>query len=130
MSDLEQDLQKLSDDEILSRLERAEMMERFLESEDWKLFRESWRRLYEEAGKKLDTVDPKDAITITKYQMRRNFYQNVLLGTIGYVRAEAETAFQVTKGRGLINEFVRRFRSKIREANPLKAIVTPHVKGE
>ena len=98
----DQEYESLSDDQLVARLDNADMMERFLKSDDWKLFREAFRRIYLEADEKLNTVDPGDYKKIAELQVLKKFYRNVLEMTIHWYKVDGQAAFEEAKDRGML----------------------------
>lgn len=109
----EAELMQVSNEELLNKLESSEMFLQVLESEEWKVFREAWRRIHDEADRRLGTIDPTDAKGIIQAQYAKRFYENVLKTTISQVHDISDLAYHEAKERGLLNHFVERVRARL-----------------
>jgi|SRR5579859_2363642 len=107
------ELEEVSDSEILNKLESVEMTFQVLESENWAWFREAWRRIYEEADRRLDLLDPTDVSAVMRAQYAKRFYRNVLETTIKQLKDYSDITYAEAKERGLFNRFVERIRAKL-----------------
>lgn len=106
-------LQQSTNEELLNKLEKAEVFASGLESEFWAIFQESWKRIHDEADRRLATCDPTDSLTIMKAQYAKRFYANVLQTTINQMHDLADLAYHEAQERGLINSFVEKVRGKL-----------------
>ena len=100
----EKEYQELNNDELLRRLDNSDLMDRFLRSEDWKLFNEAFRRIYEDADARLNEIDPGDYKKIAELQIMKKFYKNVLQTTIQWYKVDGEAAWSEAKDRGLLEQ--------------------------
>lgn len=105
--------EEVSNDELLNKLESAEMFATLLDSPEWACFRETWRRIHDEAERKLNVVDPTNASEIMKLQYAKRFYANVLDTTIKQMHEISDLAYHEAQERGLINRFVEKIRARI-----------------
>jgi hypothetical protein len=103
----------VSNEELLNKLEGAEMFATLLDSPEWACFREAWRRISQEADKKLMLVDPTNASQIMQLQYAKRFYEHVLQTTINQMHDVADLAYHEAKERGLLNHFVEKIRAKL-----------------
>lgn len=106
--------EKTSDEDLLNKLESAEMFAALLESPEWSCFRETWKRIHAEADRKLSVVDPTNATEIMKLQYAKRFYANVLDTTIKQMQEMSDLAYHEAKERGLLNHFVEKVRASIK----------------
>lgn len=113
MSENKNPYEGLEDSELLNKLESAEMFAQVMESEQWQAFREAWRRIYDEADKKLNVIDPTNATEVMKCQYAKRFYKNVLQTTINQMHEVADLSYAQAQERGLLNRFVERVRAKL-----------------
>lgn len=109
----EKELTLTSNEELLNKLESAEMFLQVLESEEWKVFREAWRRIHDEADRRLGVIDPTNASEIMRAQYAKRFYENVLKTTISQVHDLSDLAYHEAKERGLLNHFVEKVRARL-----------------
>lgn len=100
MADVDYD--RLSNQELLQKLDDAAFIERFERGDDWKLFREACRRLADQAAFEMDRIDPiKDPTGIIERQVIRKFCQNTVLGIIRSFKEEGKVAFNEARAREL-----------------------------
>ncbi len=111
--------EETSNEDLLNKLESAEMSARCLDSDEWSAFREAWRRIHDSADRRLNIVDPTNAPEIMKLQYAKRFYKDVLSTTIGQMQEVADLAYHEAKERGLMNRFVERIRATLSHAAPV-----------
>jgi type IV secretory pathway VirB4 component len=109
----DKELLDLSDEQLLNKLESAEMFLEVLESGNWKIFQEAWRRIHDEADRRLSTLDPTNATAIMQAQYAKRFYSNILQTTIQQMHEMSEMAYAQAKERGLLNHFVEKVRARL-----------------
>ncbi len=97
-----QDIADLSDKDLLAKLEDAVFIDRFENSDDWKLIREACERLAKQAEYELDRTDPiKNPTKIIECQIVKKFCRNMLRGIINSIKAEGKLAFDEAGERDL-----------------------------
>lgn len=111
MSDLK--LAEVSNEDLLNKLESAELFAEVMESENWKVFREAWRRIAAAAETKLAQIDPTDSKEILKLQYAIRFYRHVLESTVAQMHEVSDLAYHEAKERGLLNHFVEKVRARL-----------------
>lgn len=112
MPEDESALQALSDQELMRKLEEADIIEAFEKDPRWKLFREATRRVYERADQALDMVAPDNQAAIMMYQLTKRFYKNVIVTILDSFKNDGEAAFYEAKDRGIIDKVIRYTRTK------------------
>lgn len=120
----EKELMETSNEELLNKLESAEMFAEVLDSDNWKVFRETWRRIHDEADRRLNTLDPTNAVEIMKAQYAKRFYKNVLQTTISQMTEISDLAYHEAKERGLLNHVIEKVRARL----SFRKSVPQHVK--
>lgn len=103
----------VTNEDLLNKLEGAEMFATVLDSSEWACFREAWKRIHDEADCKLNVIDPTNSTEIMKCQYAKRFYKNVLQTTINQMHDIADLAYHEAKERGLLNHFVEKVRAKL-----------------
>lgn len=96
------ELNELKDNELSDKLSNAEFIERFIESDGWKLIDEACKRVVKKAQAELSNVNAGDMVKIIELQQIIKLYKNVLNGLINSFKAEGLMAFEEAKERGLI----------------------------
>lgn len=91
------DFDSLSNEELLKRIDNAEFIEKFTNSEDWKLFRDVCKRLSEKASLELENVKANETNRIIELQTICKFYKNVLLSVIESYKKEGMVCFEEAK---------------------------------
>lgn len=96
------DYSELTNEQLLTKLDDAVLLDRFENQEDWKLIQGSASRLAEQAEYKLLRTDPiKNPTAIIEYQITIKFCRNVLKGIINGIKNEGRLVFDEIKDRGL-----------------------------
>jgi hypothetical protein len=108
-----QELHELTNEELLNKLESAEMFATVLESPEWAWFQLAWKRIHDEADRRLSVIDPTDAKAIMQAQYAKRFYANIMETTIRQMHNMSDIAYAEAKERGLLNHFVEKVRAKI-----------------
>lgn len=106
-------LEEMSNEALLNKLESAEMFAQVLDSDQWAWFRIAWKRIHDEADRRLATLDPTNASAIMQAQYAKRFYSNIMETTVQQMKNMSDLAYAEAKERGLINHFVERIRAKI-----------------
>jgi hypothetical protein len=109
----ENPFEETPNEDLLNKLEDAENFARLLDSPEWAVFREAWKRIHDEADRKLNMIDPTDTAGIIQCQLAKRFYKNVLETTIRQMHEVADLAYHEAKERGLINRFVEKVRARL-----------------
>ncbi len=94
----------IENDELVAKLEAGSNLETLQQSDLWKVFRETWHRIYKQAELELDNIDPSRSNRIAELQITKRFYRDVLGTTIRKIKEDAMTAFEHAKSRGLLNK--------------------------
>lgn len=92
----------IDDQALLERLSKADCATRLKNSDEWKLFEESCRRVAENAKNKLSIVDPDNKIEIVRLQLKVSIYGDVVNWIIGQLQ-DGHAAFEEAKARDLVN---------------------------
>lgn len=109
----DKEIEQLSNDQILNKLESSEMFLEVLESDKWKVFNEAWKRIHDEADRRLSTMDPTNATGIMQAQYAKRFYKNILQTTITQMHEVADLAYAEAKERNLLNHFIEKVRARL-----------------
>jgi len=88
--------------ELIKKLEDGAHLETIRTSATWKIFREVWERIYQDAEAQLDNVPANQPAKIIELQLTKRFYKNVLATTIRKVKTDAVAAFQQAKERNML----------------------------
>lgn len=97
--------EELNDEELVSKLEDSALMDRFENSEDWKIIREACRRAGERAKEALVKADPDKKTLILELQKIAQIYGNFLPSLVNSFKQDGALAFEEAKGRGLLRKF-------------------------
>ncbi len=96
--------EELSKEEIISKLSDGELAVRFEESEDWKLIRESTRRLADQAIDELTKTPADNLVRIIELQLTAKFCRNFLQSILNSYKQEGALAFEEAKYRGFVKQ--------------------------
>jgi hypothetical protein len=96
------DASKMSEEEILRKLDDAAFIQRFEKSEDWKFFREACEHLARQAEREMDHTDPiKNPTAIIECQVTKKFCKNVVGSIVNGIKSMGKLAFEEAKDRGI-----------------------------
>lgn len=90
--------------EIIKKLEDSSFLEEIRKSDTWRIFRETWHRIYKQAELELDNIDPSRATRIAELQITKRFYKDVLAVTIQKTKEDGKAAFDQVKDRGILGK--------------------------
>lgn len=98
----EMDFEKLSNKELIRKLNEGAFAHHFETGKEWKLFREALDRLASQAQYKLTLIDPiKDPTGVIECQVIAKFCRGVLKGIISGLKNEGRIAFDELNERGI-----------------------------
>jgi hypothetical protein len=86
------EMEAVDEKELLKKLEEKSFLEMVRTSNEWRVLREAFRRIYYNADKALTHCDPKDYIKIVQYQTAKQFYEDLLPTTIVKILHEGKEA--------------------------------------
>jgi len=89
---------------LLKQLEDRMFLDTIKHSEEWRIIREAWRRLYLDADQVLSTCKPTDVATIAFSQAIKMFYKDVLTNTIKRIKQDGDAALNALKVKGKLNK--------------------------
>jgi len=89
---------------LIAKLEDGSTLETIRNSEEWKLFTAAWQRIYDDAEKQLDNVDPSNNIRIIEAQLTKRFYKDVMGTLIRKIKEDAKAAFEQAQERGILSK--------------------------
>lgn len=100
LSEFEEELQDLTDDQIRARVDQLRVIEDSVDSQSWKAFREVCRRLYLQAGEILEQANPiKEPEVVMEAQVHRKFYKNVVVNVMNSFMTESKMLRQEQRNR-------------------------------
>lgn len=106
----DEELEQVDYSELVDKLEDGRFLETIRTSEEWGVFREAWRRIYEEADKQLDNIDPANTAGIISCQLTKRFYKDVLGMTIYKTKVDAKAAYTEAHEQGILGKVTAFFK--------------------
>lgn len=101
MADESLDYEDLSNGELVGRIEKSNIADKFQRSEDWKLVREACNRAKERASEALIRVDPDKKTTVIELQMLVKIFGNFIPSLIRVTKEDGDLAHEELQERGL-----------------------------
>lgn len=100
------DYSQFKDEDITDKLSNAEIIERFEESDGWRLIQEACKRTVLRAQEELLHTPADNTVRMVELQQIIKLYRNVLNGLINSFKNEGRMAFEEAKERGLLKKSV------------------------
>ena len=107
---IEDNVEKLGEDELFKRIEDSEMLLRFEKSEDWKYVREACKAMVHQTQMKLLWADPKDVVKIAQNQMAIKIFGNFIQSLINMHKMDGILCLDEVKDRGLTSKLSKMFK--------------------
>lgn len=94
---------ELDYNDLIKKLEDSSYLEEIKSSPSWRIFRETWYRIYKQAELELDNINPVNTSRIAELQITKRFYKDVLAVTIKKIKADGKAAYDQAKERNLLH---------------------------
>ena len=98
------DYEELSSTELTERIKKAELVTKFEKSEDWKLIRESLKRMVDQAQASLVDQDPNDIVKVARHQTIIRICGNFIQSIISMAKQDGELAAAEEKERSFMDK--------------------------
>jgi len=95
------DYEALTDEALLEKLDNWDRLDRFEDSEEWRIFDEACRRVAMRAREELIKVPANDTLRIIELQQIIKLYGSVFKSLMSSFKQEGEVAFFEARDRGL-----------------------------